>query len=116
MISHNCKNFNLFLKNDVTFEDILNDFSILSNIIVNKIDNVSGDNTILNKIKDYETIRNINDYSEYKCPLCGKKEVLYFIAKNSVLLIKEVQAENSKKMPVQDFLRGNKVELGEAFE
>ena len=78
MISHNCKNFNLFLKNDVTFEDILNDFSILSNIIVNKIDNVSGDNTILNKIKDYETIRNINDYSEYRCPLCGKKEVLHF--------------------------------------
>ena len=59
-------------------EDILNSFSILSDIIVNKIDNISGDNTILNKIKDYETIRNINDYSEYKCPLCGKKEVLHF--------------------------------------
>ena len=46
----------------------------------------------------------------------NKKEGLYVKAKNSVLLIKEVQAENSKKMPVQDFLRGNKVELGEAFE
>ena len=78
MISHNCKNFNPFLKNDVQLEDILNNFSIISDIIVNKIDNIIGDNTILNKIKDYETIRNINDYSEYKCPLCGKKEVLYF--------------------------------------
>ena len=46
----------------------------------------------------------------------NQKEGLYVKAKNSVLLIKEVQAENSKKMPVQDFLRGNKVELGEAFE
>ena len=82
MISHNCKNFNLFFKNDVPSEDIteyiLNRFSILSDIIVNKIDNIIGDNTILNKIKDYETIRNINDYSEYKCPLCCKKEVLHF--------------------------------------
>ena len=46
----------------------------------------------------------------------NQKEGLYVKAKNSVLLIKEVQAENSKKMPVQDFLRGNKVELGEVFE
>ena len=83
MISHNCKNFNLFFKNDVPSEDIteyiLNRFSILSDIIVNKIDNIIGDNTILNKIKDYETIRNINDYSEYKCPLCCKKKFCIFI-------------------------------------
>ena len=62
MISHNCKNFNLFLKNDALSEDILNSFSILSDIIVNKIDNISSDNSILNKIKDYETIININDF------------------------------------------------------
>ena len=78
MISHNCKNFNHFLKNNVLSEEILDSFSILSDIIVNKIDNISSDNSILNKIKDYETIININDYSEYKCPLCGKKEVLHF--------------------------------------
>ena len=78
MISHNCKNFNHFLKNNVLSEDILDSFSILSDIIVNKIDNISNDNSILNKIKDYETMININDYSEYKCPLCGKKEVLHF--------------------------------------
>ena len=78
MISHNCKNFNTIFENNVQLKDILNGFSILSDIVINKIDNISGDNTILNKMKDYETIRNINDYSEYKCPLCGKKEVLHF--------------------------------------
>ena len=78
MISHNCKNLNTIFENNVQLEYILNDFSILSDIIVNKIDNISSDNSILNKIKDYETIININDYSEYKCPLCGKKEVLHF--------------------------------------
>ena len=78
MISHNCKNFNPFLKNNVLSEDILDSFSILSDIIVNKIDNISSDNSILNKIKDYETIRNINDYSEYKCPLCCKKRSFAF--------------------------------------
>ena len=85
MISHNCKNFNTIFENNVQLcennvqlKDILNGFSILSDIVINKIDNISGDNTILNKIRDYGTIRNINDYSEYKCPLCGKKEVLHF--------------------------------------
>ena len=69
MISYNCKNFNTIFENNVQLKDILNDFSILSDIIINEIDNISDDNTILNKIRDYETIRNINDYSEYKCPL-----------------------------------------------
>ena len=78
MISHNCKNFNTIFENNVQLEDILNDFSILSDIIINKTNHISGDNTILNKIRDYETIRKINDYNEYKCPLCGKREVLYF--------------------------------------
>ncbi len=85
MISHNCKNFKTIFENNVQLcennvqlKDILNGFSILSDIVINKIDNISGDNTILNKIRDYGTIRNINDYSEYKCPLCGKKEVLHF--------------------------------------
>lgn len=78
MISHNCKNFNTIFENNVQLEDILNDFSILSDIIINKTNHISDDNTILNKIRDYETIRKINDYNEYKCPLCGKREVLYF--------------------------------------
>lgn len=78
MISHNCKNFNTIFENNVQLEDILNDFSILSDIIINKTNHISDNNTILNKIRDYETIRKINDYNEYKCPLCGKREVLYF--------------------------------------
>ncbi len=48
-------------------------------------------------------------YSDLKDGLCVK-------AKNSVLLVQEVQAENAKRMPVQDFLRGNLIQTGEIFE
>lgn len=44
------------------------------------------------------------------------KEGLYVKAKESIILIKEVQAENSKKMQIQDFLRGNSLKMGETFE
>lgn len=44
------------------------------------------------------------------------KQGLYVKAQNSVLVIQEVQAENAKKMPVQDFLRGNLIQTGEVFE
>ncbi len=41
---------------------------------------------------------------------------LYVKAKDSILILEEVQAENSKRMPVQDFLRGNQIQTGEVFE
>lgn len=44
------------------------------------------------------------------------KEGLYVKAKDSVVILQEVQAENSKKMSIQDFLRGNQVMAGEIFE
>ncbi len=45
-----------------------------------------------------------------------EKEGLYVKAKDSILILKEVQAENSKRMPVQDFLRGNQISLGTILE
>ena len=44
------------------------------------------------------------------------KKGLYVKAKDSVVILQEVQAENSKKMPIQDFLRGNQIKMGEFFE
>ena len=35
--------------------------------------------------------------------------------KEGIISVIEIQGENSKKMPVQDFLRGNKIEVGEKF-
>ena len=40
---------------------------------------------------------------------------IYVKAKDEILLLLEVQAENAKRMNVQDFLRGNKIEAGEMF-
>lgn len=43
------------------------------------------------------------------------KNGLYVKAKDGILILNEVQAENSKRMQVQDFLRGNQIKTGEIF-
>lgn len=40
---------------------------------------------------------------------------LYIKAGKGILKVLEVQGENSKRMNVCDFLRGNKIEKGEIF-
>ena len=57
---------------------------------------------------------------DYKLPqimpgtilLADDKQGLYIKAKDGILQILEIQAENSKKMQVSDFLRGNKISAG----
>ena len=44
------------------------------------------------------------------------KEGLYIKAKNGIIKVIEIQGENAKKMNIQDFLRGNKIEIGSKFE
>ena len=44
------------------------------------------------------------------------KKGIYVKAKDGIILLQEVQAENSKRMPVQDFLRGNNIQVGEILE
>lgn len=44
------------------------------------------------------------------------KNGLYVKANNGIMVIQEVQAENAKRMSVQEFLRGNKISIGEIFE
>ena len=41
---------------------------------------------------------------------------LYIKANDGIIKVIEIQGENAKKMNVQDFLRGNKIEVGEIFE
>lgn len=45
-----------------------------------------------------------------------KKDGIYVKAKDEILLLLEVQAENAKKMSAQDYLRGNKIEVGQILE
>ena len=44
------------------------------------------------------------------------KDGLYIKAKDGIIKVIEIQGENAKKMSVQDFLRGNKIEIGSKFE
>ena len=48
--------------------------------------------------------------------LADCKKGLEFKAKDGIIKVIEIQGENAKKMSVQDFLRGNKIEIGSKFE
>ena len=45
----------------------------------------------------------------------GDKNGLYIKAKDAIIEVIELQAENSKKMNIYDFLRGNTIPIGEIF-
>ncbi len=45
-----------------------------------------------------------------------KKEGIYIMTKHGILLVLEIQGENSKKMTTPEFLRGNKIEVVDKFE
>ena len=81
------------------------------------------------KVEKIETVEFVEKYPEFKEHIerfrniiggtilySDIKEGLYVKAKDSIILIKEVQAENSKRMQIQDFLRGNPLQMGELFE
>lgn len=44
------------------------------------------------------------------------KEAIYVKAKDGIVKINEIQAENAKRMSTPDFLRGNKIETAETFQ
>ena len=44
-----------------------------------------------------------------------EKKGLYIKAKEGIIKVIEIQGENSKKMNVEDYLRGNKIEVGKIF-
>ena len=46
----------------------------------------------------------------------NSKDGLYIKAKDGVIKVLEIQGENAKRMPIQDFLRGNELEEGKRFE
>ena len=46
----------------------------------------------------------------------NSKDGLYIKAKDGIIKVLEIQGENAKKMNIQDFLRGNIIEVGEKFE
>ncbi len=66
---------------------------------------VAVEKNVSNQVKPNGTIVEVDN----------KKGILV-TTKNEMLRILEIQGENAKRMPVQDYLRGNKVNVGEKFE
>ena len=48
--------------------------------------------------------------------LSDSKDGLYIKAKGGIIKVLEIQGENAKRMSIQDYLRGNKIEEFEVFE
>ncbi len=92
---------------------IMGTFTFLNNkkIKIWKVQTVLGEN--LKKIEEENNLENIKPGTVI---LANEKQGLFIKTIDGVLSILEIQGENAKRMPVGDFLRGNKIESGEIFE
>lgn len=66
------------------------------------------------EFKEYE--QKFEDVTPGTIIYINKKDGVYVKAQDEVIILLEVQAENAKKMSIQDFIRGNKLEVGEVLE
>ena len=62
------------------------------------------------------TTQNLDFLSNGTVLVSDQRDGLYIKAKDGVIKVLEIQGENGKKMPISDFLRGNKIEEFEVFE
>lgn len=73
------------------------------------------------KIKFWK-VQKLDEKEEYKklengtVIMSDNKKGLYIKAKDGIINVLEIQGENAKRMPVGDFLRGNKIEVKQKFE
>lgn len=80
----------------------------------------------VNVLSEEELLNKFNELNEYRGRLKGiqpgtvlfsdDKKGLYIKANEGILQVLEIQGENSKKMAIGDFLRGNKIDVGNIFE
>ncbi len=77
-------------------------------------------------MSDEELFKKFEGLEEYKDNLkkiqsgtvlfSDDKNGLYIKAKEGIIQVLEIQGENSKRMSINNFLRGNKIEIGSIFE
>lgn len=77
-------------------------------------------------ISEEELEKEFPDLKEYKYKMSNieagtvlfsdAKRGLYIKANDGIIKVLEIQGENAKKMSINDFLRGNKIDVGEMFE
>lgn len=78
------------------------------------------------KLTINEFISKFKEFEEYSFKLkkmdagtvlyVSEKEGLYILGKEGIISVLELQAENSKKMDIYSYLRGNKINVGTMFE
>ena len=66
--------------------------------------------------EDELIVENLDFLSNGTVLVSDQKDGLYIKAKDGVVKVLEIQGENGKRMPISDFLRGNKIEEFEVFE
>lgn len=68
-----------------------------------------------NQVSDFEHL-NANKAENGTVLFANDKKGLYIKAIGGIVSVLEIQGENAKRMNIKDFLRGNKIELGEIFK
>lgn len=66
--------------------------------------------------KEEIELENVDTIKNGTVLVTSQKDGLFIKTKQGILKVLEIQGENAKKMPIQDFLRGNKIEKFEVFE
>ena len=80
-----------------------------------KLDIINFDNFI-NKFSEFEDYKNrLLKISNGTVIYSSDKEGLFIKAKDAIISVIEIQGENSKKLNIKDYLRGNKIESGSTF-
>ena len=75
------------------------------------------ENELLEKFQELEEYKyHLNKMQAGTVLFSDDKKGLFIKANDGILQVLEIQGENSKKMPIQDFLRGNPVGVGNMFE
>lgn len=68
------------------------------------------------ELQEKNNIENVKDLRPGTVVLSNEKQGLFIKTIDGVISVLEIQGENAKRMPIGDFLRGNKIEAGEIFE
>ena len=75
------------------------------------------ENELLEKFQEFEEYKyHLNKMQAGTVLFSDDKKGLFIKANDGILQVLEIQGENSKRMAVGDFLRGNPVEAGKIFE
>ena len=81
-----------------------------------KVKVISQDELVILFPELEEYLFKLQDVTEGTILFVNDKKGLFVKAKEGIIQVEEIQAENAKRMPIGDFLRGNEIMAGEILE